>query len=399
MKKKPHCNIGTIGHVDHGKTTLTAAITRILSQKGGATFKAYDQIDKIPEERERGITITAAHISYETDARHYAHIDCPGHQSYIKNMITGANQMEGAILVVSAADGPQEQTREHVILAREVGIPAIVLFLNKVDAMKEPDLLDLVEMEVREMLDFYSFKGLELPAIAGSAKNALEGSLDLETNRLGYGAVLDLLNAIDTWIPQPIRDIEKPFLMPIESVFSISGRGTVATGKIERGIVKINDVLEVLGNNETKEVTCLGIEMFHKSKEEGVAGENVGLLLKGVRRNNIRRGQVVAKPDTMELSRTFDCNIYILSFVEGGRTTAIFNNFKPQFFFRTADVTGTMLIDLPENGENSDMLLPGDNAKITVNLISSWPLEVGLRFAIREGQKTVGAGVVTNIYS
>lgn len=391
MNKKPHCNIGTIGHVDHGKTTLTAAITRLLSQKGGAVFKAYDQIDKIPEERERGITITAAHVSYETDKRHYAHIDCPGHQSYIKNMITGANQMEGAILVVSATDGVQEQTREHVILAREVGIPAMVVFLNKVDAMKERDLLDLVELEVRELLDNYGFKGEELPVVSGSAKNALEGSMD-DSNALGFVSVMKLLDYVDEWIPQPERDINKDFLMPIESVFSISGRGTVATGKIERGIIKLNQDVDILGYNEKKTTSCIGIEMFHKQMEQGQAGDNVGLLLRGIKRNSIYRGQVVSKPNSLKLINKFEANVYILSKEEGGRSKAFYSNYRPQFFFRTADVTG--IIHLSDDVE---MIVPGENAKIEVELISSLALEEGLRFAMREGQLTIGAGVISKL--
>lgn len=390
-KKKLHCNIGTIGHVDHGKTTLTAAITRVLAKKGGAIFKAYDQIDKIPEEKERGITIVATHVSYETEKRHYSHIDCPGHQSYIKNMITGANQMEGAILVVSVTDGPQEQTREHVILAREVGIPALVVFLNKVDALKDDSLLELVELEVRELLDNYSFKGLEVPVIPGSARQALEGDLE-DSNALGYGAVIKLMDAVDSYIPQPERNITKPFLMPIESVFSISGRGTVATGKVERGLLNVNSDVEILGYGEKKSTTCIGIEMFHKALTVAQAGDNTGLLLRGIKRNSIYRGQVVSKPNTLKLSKKFEATLYILTKEEGGRSTPFYSNYRPQFFFRTCDVTGMIILS-----QDIEVVMPGDNVKVTIELLTSMALEDGLRFAIREGHLTVGAGVISKV--
>lgn len=389
-KKKLHCNIGTIGHVDHGKTTLTAAITRVLAKKGGAIFKAYDQIDKIPEEKERGITIVATHVSYETENRHYSHIDCPGHQSYIKNMITGANQMEGAILVVSVIDGPQEQTREHVILAREVGIPALVVFLNKVDALKDNSLLELVELEVRELLETYSFDGFNAPVISGSARNALEGELD-DTNS-GYTSINLLMAAVDSHIPQPERNIVKPFLMPIESVFSISGRGTVATGRVERGALTANTDVEILGYGEKKITTCIGIEMFHKPLPSTQAGDNAGLLLRGIKRNSIYRGQVIAKPNTLKLSKKFEAVLYILNKDEGGRSTPFYSNYRPQFFFRTSDVTGIILLSA-----DIEVVMPGDNVKVTVELLTSMALEEGLRFAMREGQLTVGAGVISSI--
>jgi len=391
LKKKPHCNIGTIGHVDHGKTTLTAAITKILSQEGKAVFKDYDQIDKIPEERERGITINAAHVSYETENRHYAHIDCPGHQSYIKNMITGANQMEGAILVVAATDGPQEQTREHIILAKEIGIPALVVYLNKVDAMKEKELLELVELEVWELLEKYGFSA-EGPIVCGSAKIALES--DNKDHPLGHKTVVQLMEHVDSYIPQPERDINKPFLMPIESVFSIAGRGTVATGKIERGVIKLNTDLDILGYGEKKSTICLGIEMFYKNLDQAEAGDNVGLLLRNIKRNSIYRGQVICHKDTVNLVKTFEANIYALSKEEGGRKKPFYSNYRPQFFFRTADVTGRIEILESENG---DMVIPGQNVRIEVELQSSLGLEKGLRFAIREGQLTIGAGIITDI--
>lgn len=388
-KLKPHCNIGTIGHVDHGKTTLTAAITRVLAHQGKAVFKAYDQIDKIPEERERGITIVAAHVNYETDKRHYSHIDCPGHQSYIKNMITGANQMEGAILVVSATDGPQEQTREHIILASQIGLPSIVVFLNKVDALKEASLLELVELETRELLENYKFKGYDLPVISGSARNALDGDLK-DTNLLGYVSVLKLMDAVDSYIPQPIRETNLDFLMPIESVFSISGRGTVATGRVDRGTISLNNEVEILGFDEKKKTSCIGIEMFHKPLDIASAGDNVGLLLRGIKRNSIYRGQVICKPDSISLSKKFKASIYILTKEEGGRSNPFYSFYRPQFFFRTADVTGIITLD-----GSIEMVMPGDNVEVEVDLLYSLALEKGLRFTMREGQLTIGAGVVS----
>jgi elongation factor Tu len=389
---KPHCNVGTIGHVDHGKTTLTAAITKILSDKKLAVYKAYGDIDKIPEERERGITITAAHVEYETEKRHYAHIDCPGHQHYIKNMITGAAQMDGAILVVSAVDGPQEQTREHVILAREIGIPAIVVFLNKVDMLKEPDLLELVEYEVRELLDQYSFPGATTKFIPGAAKKAIEETIETST-KLGRGSIEALIDAIDTYIPQPARSKDKPFLMPIEGVFSISGRGTVVTGRIEQGLLKLNEEVEIVGIVPTVKTTCTGIEMFHKEMELAEAGENVGVLLRGVKRTSVIRGQVLAKPGTSAAAIKFDAKIYVLTKQEGGRHTPFYADYKPQFFIRTADVTGSFQLK-----NNVEAVLPGDTVEVTITLIAPIALQEGLRFTMREGQITVGTGIISKIY-
>jgi elongation factor Tu len=388
---KPHCNIGTIGHVDHGKTTLTAAITRVLAHQGKAIFKAYDQIDKIPEERERGITIVAAHVNYETEKRHYSHIDCPGHQSYIKNMITGANQMEGAILVVSATDGPQEQTREHIILASQIGLPALVVYLNKVDALKEPSLLELIEYETRELLDNYKFKGFDVPFISGSARQALEGDL-LDSNILGYSSIIKLMTAVDTYIPQPLRETHLDFLMPIESVFSISGRGTVATGKISRGTISLNTEVDILGFDEKKKTSCIGIEMFHKPLDSASAGDNVGLLLRSIKRNSIYRGQVICKVDSLKLSKKFSAAIYILSKEEGGRSNPFYSFYRPQFFFRTADITGIIILK-----GTTEVVMPGDNVEVEIELLYSMALEVGLRFTMREGQLTIGAGVVIEV--
>jgi len=391
QRTKPHCNVGTIGHVDHGKTTLTAAITKILAEQKLAVYKAYGDIDKIPEERERGITITAAHVEYETSKRHYAHIDCPGHQHYIKNMITGAAQMDGAILVVSAVDGPQEQTREHVILAREIGIPAIVVFLNKVDMLKEMDLLELVEYEVRELLDQYSFPGATTTVISGSAKKAIEEAEDAGTD-LGRKSILSLIDAIDSAIPQPQRLTEKPFLMPIEGVFSISGRGTVVTGRIEQGILKLNEEVEILGLIPTVKTTCTGIEMFHKEMEIAEAGENVGALLRGVKRNSVLKGQVLAKPGSVNAVRSFDAKIYVLTKQEGGRHTPFYSDYKPQFFIRTADVTGSFILK-----NDVEAVLPGDTVEVTINLIAPLALQEGLRFTMREGQITVGTGIISKL--
>ncbi len=391
QRNKPHCNVGTIGHVDHGKTTLTAAITKILADKKLAIYKSYGEIDKIPEERERGITITAAHVEYETEKRHYAHIDCPGHQHYIKNMITGAAQMDGAILVVSAVDGPQEQTREHVILAREIGIPAIVVFLNKVDMLKELDLLSLVEYEVCELLEQYSFPGSTTAFIPGSAKRAIEESEDTASD-IGRKSILKLIDAIDTYIPQPKRLKDKPFLMPIEGVFSISGRGTVVTGRIEYGIIKLNEEIEILGLLPTSKTTCIGIEMFHKEMELAEAGENVGILLRSIKRTAVVRGQVLAKPGSILVTTSFDAKIYILTKQEGGRHTPFFRDYKPQFFIRTADITGSFILK-----NNVEAVLPGDTVEVTVNLISSIALQEGLRFTMREGLITVGTGIISKL--
>lgn len=392
-RKKPHCNVGTIGHVDHGKTTLTAAITKILAEQKLAVYQAYGDIDKIPEERERGITITAAHVEYETEKRHYAHIDCPGHQHYIKNMITGAAQMDGAILVVSAVDGPQEQTREHVILAREIGIPAIVVFLNKVDMLKEMDLLELVEYEVRELLDQYSFPGDTTTVIAGSAKKAIEETEESATE-FGRKALFSLIDAIDNAIPQPQRLTEKPFLMPIEGVFSISGRGTVVTGRIEQGELKINEEVEILGIIPTVKTTCTGIEMFHKEMDSAEAGENIGALLRGVKRNSVLKGQVLAKPGSVSVVRSFDAKIYVLTKQEGGRHTPFYSDYKPQFFIRTADVTGSFILK-----NDIEAVLPGDTVEVTINLIAPLALQEGLRFTMREGQITVGTGIISKLNS
>ena len=387
-RNKPHCNIGTIGHVDHGKTSLTAAITKILAETGGATFTAYDQIDKAPEEKARGITISTAHVEYETANRHYAHVDCPGHADYVKNMITGAAQMDGAILVVSAADGPMPQTREHILLARQVGVPAVVVFLNKVDMVDDPELLELVEMEVRELLTFYNFDGDKIPIIRGSALMALED----KDKATGHDAVLALMKAVDESIPQPERPIDKPFLMPIEDVFSISGRGTVVTGRVERGIVKVGETVEIIGIRPTSTTTVTGVEMFRKLLDQGQAGDNIGALLRGIEREGIERGQVLAKPGSVTPHTTFKAEVYILTKDEGGRHTPFFANYRPQFYFRTTDVTG--IVKLPEGTE---MVMPGDNISIEVELIVPIAMEEKLRFAIREGGRTVGSGVVASI--
>jgi elongation factor Tu len=392
QRTKPHCNVGTIGHVDHGKTTLTAAITKVLADKKLAVYKSYGEIDKIPEERERGITITAAHVEYETEKRHYAHIDCPGHQHYIKNMITGAAQMDGAILVVSAVDGPQEQTREHVILAREIGIPAIVVFLNKIDMLTEPDLVELVEYEVRELLDLYSFAGSTASITAGSAKKAIEEPIESGTE-IGRGSIEKLIKAIDTAIPQPLRSKEKPFLMPIEGVFSISGRGTVVTGRIEQGQIKLNEEVEILGLIPSVKTTCTGIEMFHKEMELAEAGENVGILLRGIKRTAVIRGQVLSKPGSVAAISKFDAKIYVLTKQEGGRHTPFYADYKPQFFIRTADVTGSFIFK-----NNVEAVLPGDTVEVTITLIAPVALQEGLRFTMREGQITVGTGIISKLY-
>ena len=387
-RNKPHCNIGTIGHVDHGKTSLTAAITKILAKTGGATFTAYDQIDKAPEERERGITISTAHVEYETANRHYAHVDCPGHADYVKNMITGAAQMDGAILVVSAADGPMPQTREHILLARQVGVPALVVFMNKCDMVDDPELLDLVELEVRELLKSYQFPGDDLPVVRGSALMALED----KNPELGEQAVLKLMEEVDKYIPQPARDKDKPFLMPIEDVFSISGRGTVVTGRVERGVVKVGEEVEIVGLKATTKTTVTGVEMFRKLLDSGEAGDNIGALLRGVGREDVERGQVLSKPGAITPHTNFEAEAYILTKEEGGRHTPFFTNYRPQFYFRTTDVTG--VVTLPEGTE---MVMPGDNARLVVELIQPIAMDEGLRFAIREGGRTVGAGVVTKV--
>ncbi|MEW6325875.1 MAG: elongation factor Tu [Nitrospirota bacterium] len=387
-RTKPHCNIGTIGHVDHGKTTLTAAITKVLSETGGATFTDYANIDKAPEERERGITISTSHVEYETGARHYAHVDCPGHADYVKNMITGAAQMDGAILVVSAADGPMPQTREHILLARQVGVPALVVFLNKVDQLDDPELLELVELEIRELLSQYDFPGDEVPIVAGSALAALEGRDD----GIGKAKVLELMKAVDDYIPQPDRPVDKPFLMPIEDVFSISGRGTVVTGRVEQGIVKVGDEVEIVGLRDTSKTVVTGVEMFRKLLDQGQAGDNIGALLRGVGREDVERGQVLAKPGSITPHTNFTAETYVLTKEEGGRHTPFFANYRPQFYFRTTDVTGT--VKLPEGTE---MVMPGDNITMEVELISPIAMDEGLRFAIREGGRTVGAGVVAKI--
>ena len=386
-RSKPHCNIGTIGHVDHGKTTLTAAITKVMSEKGGANFIAYDQIDKAPEEKERGITISTAHVEYETEKRHYAHVDCPGHADYVKNMITGAAQMDGAILVVNAADGPMPQTREHILLARQVGVPAIVVFLNKVDTVQDKELLELVEMEIRELLTSYQFPGDTIPIIKGSALKAIEGDAELGTK-----PIEELMKAVDETIPQPERPKDKPFLMPIEDVFSISGRGTVVTGRVEQGVVNTNDELEIIGIKETQKTVCTGVEMFRKLLDTGEAGDNIGALLRGIDRNQVERGQVLAKPGSIKPHTKFEAQAYILKKEEGGRHTPFFSKYRPQFYFRTTDVTGE--VTLPEGTE---MIMPGDDAKMTVTLINPIAMNDGLKFAIREGGRTVGAGVVTKI--
>jgi len=387
-RNKPHCNIGTIGHVDHGKTSLTAAITKVLAETGGATFTAYDQIDKAPEEKARGITISTAHVEYETKARHYAHVDCPGHADYVKNMITGAAQMDGAILVVSASDGPMPQTREHILLARQVGVPALVVFMNKCDMVDDPELLDLVEMEVRELLSSYQFPGDTIPIVRGSALMALEG----KEPKLGHDAILELMTKVDEFIPQPDRPIDKPFLMPIEDVFSISGRGTVVTGRVERGIVKVGEEVEIVGIKPTSKTTVTGVEMFRKLLDQGQAGDNIGALLRGIEREGIERGQVLAKPGSVTPHTNFTAEAYILTKDEGGRHTPFFTNYRPQFYFRTTDVTG--IVKLPEGTE---MVMPGDNVSCEVELIVPIAMEEKLRFAIREGGRTVGAGVVAKI--
>jgi elongation factor Tu len=387
-RTKPHVNVGTIGHVDHGKTTLTAALTKILAQQFGGEFRSYDQIDSAPEERARGITIATAHVEYQSEQRHYAHVDCPGHADYIKNMITGAAQMDGAILVVSAADGPMPQTREHILLARQVGVPCIVVYLNKADMVDDEELLELVEMEVRELLAKYDYPGDDIPIVTGSALKALEG----DESAIGIPSVLKLIAAMDEYIPQPQREIEKPFLMPIEDVFSISGRGTVVTGRVERGRVKVGEEVEIVGIHPTSKTTCTGVEMFRKLLDEGVAGDNVGVLLRGTKRDDVERGQVLAKPGSITPHTHFEAEVYILAKEEGGRHTPFFKGYRPQFYFRTTDVTGS--VELPEGIE---MVMPGDNVKMTVNLIAPIAMEEGLRFAIREGGRTVGAGVVAKV--
>ena len=387
-RSKPHCNVGTIGHVDHGKTTLTAAITKVMAEFGRAKFTAYDQIDGAPEERARGITISTAHVEYATENRHYAHVDCPGHADYIKNMITGAAQMDGAILVVSAADGPKPQTREHVLLARQVGVPALVVYLNKMDLVDDPELVELVEMEVRDLLSSYNFPGDDIPIIRGSALAALEGK-DAE---LGRESILKLMEAIDSYIPQPARAVDRPFLLPIEDVFSISGRGTVVTGRVERGIVKVGETVEIVGVKPTQSTTVTGVEMFRKLLDQGEAGDNIGALLRGTKREDVERGQVLAAPGSITPHTDFEAEVYVLTKEEGGRHTPFFGNYRPQFYFRTTDVTGT--VTLPEGVE---MVMPGDNVKINIQLIVPIAMEENLRFAIREGGRTVGAGVVTKI--
>ena len=387
-RTKPHCNVGTIGHVDHGKTSLTAAITKVLAESGGATFTAYDQIDKAPEEKARGITISTAHVEYETKNRHYAHVDCPGHADYVKNMITGAAQMDGAILVVSAADGPMPQTREHILLARQVGVPALVVFMNKVDMVDDPELLELVELEVRELLSSYDFPGDDIPIVKGSALCALED----RNPELGHDAILKLMEAVDSYIPQPKRDVERPFLMPVEDVFSISGRGTVVTGRVERGVVKVGEEVEIVGIRPTVKTVVTGVEMFRKLLDQGQAGDNIGALLRGTKREDVERGQVLAAPGSITPHTKFKAEAYVLTKEEGGRHTPFFSNYRPQFYFRTTDVTGT--IELPAGTE---MVMPGDNVSMIVQLIAPIAMDEGLRFAIREGGRTVGAGVVASI--
>jgi len=387
-RTKPHVNVGTIGHVDHGKTTLTAALTKVLAESHGGEFKAYDQIDNAPEERARGITIATAHVEYESDNRHYAHVDCPGHADYVKNMITGAAQMDGAILVCSAADGPMPQTREHILLARQVGVPYIVVYLNKADMVDDEELLELVEMEVRELLDLYQFPGDDTPIIIGSALKALEG----DTSDIGIPSILKLVEAMDAYIPEPERPIDQPFLMPIEDVFSISGRGTVVTGRVERGVIKVGEEIEIVGIKDTTKTTCTGVEMFRKLLDQGQAGDNVGVLLRGTKREDVERGQVLCKPGSITPHTKFEAELYVLKKEEGGRHTPFFNGYRPQFYFRTTDVTGA--VDLPEGTE---MVMPGDNVSVTVSLIAPIAMEDGLRFAIREGGRTVGAGVVAKI--
>jgi elongation factor Tu len=388
QRSKPHVNVGTIGHVDHGKTTLTAAITKIMSEKHGGEFKAYDQIDAAPEEKARGITIATAHVEYQSDGRHYAHVDCPGHADYIKNMITGAAQMDGAILVVSAADGPMPQTREHILLARQVGVPYIVVYMNKADMVDDAELLELVELEVRDLLSSYDFPGDDTPIVIGSALKALEG----DESEIGVASVFKLVEAMDAYIPEPQREVDKPFLMPIEDVFSISGRGTVVTGRVDRGIVKVGDEVEIVGIRKTTKTICTGVEMFRKLLDQGQAGDNVGVLLRGTKRDDVERGQVLAKPGTITPHTHFEAEVYVLSKEEGGRHTPFFKGYRPQFYFRTTDVTGS--VELPEGVE---MVMPGDNVQMKVDLIAPIAMEEGLRFAIREGGRTVGAGVVAKI--
>ena len=387
-RTKPHVNVGTIGHVDHGKTTLTAAITTVLAAKFGGEARAYDQIDAAPEEKARGITINTAHVEYETENRHYAHVDCPGHADYVKNMITGAAQMDGAILVVSAADGPMPQTREHILLARQVGVPYIIVYLNKCDMVDDAELLELVEMEVRDLLSNYNFPGDEIPIVKGSAKLALEG----DQSEIGVPSILKLADTMDAYIPTPVRDVDHPFLMPVEDVFSISGRGTVVTGRVERGVLKVGDEIEIVGIRPTQKTTCTGVEMFRKLLDQGQAGDNIGVLLRGTKREEVERGQVLAKPGTITPHTKFTAEVYVLSKDEGGRHTPFFKGYRPQFYFRTTDVTGT--IELPEGVE---MVMPGDNITMTVQLISPIAMNEGLRFAVREGGRTVGAGVVAKI--
>ncbi len=387
-RTKPHCNVGTVGHVDHGKTTLTAAITKVMSEAGGGEAMAFDQIDKAPEEKARGITISTAHVEYETDNRHYAHVDCPGHADYVKNMITGAAQMDGAILVVNAADGPMPQTREHILLARQVGVPALVVYMNKVDQVDDEELLELVEMEVRELLSSYDFPGDDIPIIKGSALAALEGRDD----EIGKNSIMELMAAVDEYIPQPDRPVDQDFLMPIEDVFSISGRGTVVTGRVERGVINTGDEIEIVGIKETQKTTCTGVEMFRKLLDQGLAGDNIGALLRGTKREEVERGQVLAKPGSITPHTKFACEAYILTKEEGGRHTPFFGNYRPQFYFRTTDVTGTV-----ELAEGTEMVMPGDNIAMNVTLIAPIAMDEGLRFAIREGGRTVGAGVVSKI--
>jgi elongation factor Tu len=388
QRTKPHVNVGTIGHVDHGKTTLTAAMTKVMAETYGGSVKAFDQIDNAPEERARGITIATSHVEYESAKRHYAHVDCPGHADYVKNMITGAAQMDGAILVVSAADGPMPQTREHILLSRQVGVPYVLVYMNKADMVDDAELLELVEMEIRELLDAYEFPGDDTPIIIGSALKALEG----DTSEIGAPSIVKLVAAMDDYIPQPERAVDQPFLMPVEDVFSISGRGTVVTGRIERGVINVGDEIEIVGIRDTQKTTCTGVEMFRKLLDRGEAGDNVGLLLRGLKREQVERGQVCCKPGSVTPHTKFECEVYVLSKDEGGRHTPFFNNYRPQFYFRTTDVTGAC--DLPEGTE---MVMPGDNVKMTVTLINPIAMEEGLRFAIREGGRTVGAGVVAKI--
>jgi elongation factor Tu len=387
-RKKPHANVGTIGHIDHGKTTLTAAITKVLAAKNLASFVPFDQIDKAPEEKARGITIATAHVEYESDKRHYAHVDCPGHADYVKNMITGAAQMDGAILVVAATDGPMPQTREHILLARQVGVPAMVVFMNKVDAVDDPELLDLVELEVRELLSKYEFPGDEIPIVRGSALKALEG----DKGELGEQAILKLIEAVDSYIPQPVRALDKPFLMPVEDVFTISGRGTVATGRVERGKVKVGEEVEIVGMKATVKTVVTGVEMFRKLLDEGQAGDNIGALLRGIKREDVERGQVLAAPGSITPHTNYEAEVYVLAKEEGGRHTPFFNGYRPQFYFRTTDVTG--VVTLPAGTE---MVMPGDNVRVSIELITPIAMDEGLRFAIREGGRTVGAGVVSTI--